>query len=99
MDIILRFEGIITFPGQLKIYTNPNIPPLIHAARRVAIHIRAEVADELQSMINNGSIVKVEEPTKWVSSLTYIRKSTGKLRICLDPKDLNKAVMRPHYTC
>ena len=27
----------------------------------------------------------------------YSRKSSGQLRICLDPKDLNKAVKRPHY--
>ena len=42
-----RFEGIGTFPAQLTIHTNPNIPPVIHAARRVPIHIRTQVADEL----------------------------------------------------
>ena len=37
------------------------------------------------------------QPTDWVSSIVYSRKSSGQLRICLDPKDLNKAVKRPHY--
>ena len=37
------------------------------------------------------------EPTDWVSSLVYARKQSGKLRICLDPRDLNKAIKRPHY--
>ncbi len=32
-----------------------------------------------------------------MSSLTYSRKSNGKLRICLDPKDLNAAMKRTYH--
>ena len=39
------------------------------------------------------SITKQTEPTPWVSSLTYPKKANGKLRICLVPKDLNKAII------
>ena len=35
--------------------------------------------------------------TPWVSSLTYPKKPNGKLRICLDPKDLNKAIIRENH--
>ena len=44
-----------------------------------------------------GVISRVSKPTEWVSSLAYSRKSSGRLRICLDPKDLNRAIKRPHY--
>ena len=37
------------------------------------------------------------QPTDWVSSIVYSRKASGQLRICLNLKDLNKAVKRPHY--
>ena len=44
----------------------------------------------------DGHITKVTEPTDWVSSMvTAVRN--GKLRICSDPKDLNKAIRREHY--
>ena len=33
----------------------------------------------------------------WVNSLTIVEKPNGKLRLCLDPKDLNKAIKRHHY--
>ena len=33
----------------------------------------------------------------WVNSLVYHRKPSGKIRVCLDPKDLNKAVLRDHH--
>ena len=39
----------------------------------------------------------MEEPTDWVSSLAYSWKANGKLRVCLDPGDVNKAIKRDHY--
>ena len=39
----------------------------------------------------------MEEPTDWVSSLAYSWKANGKLRVYLDPRDVNKAIKRDHY--
>ena len=39
----------------------------------------------------------VTAPTEWVSSITYSSKPDGSLRICLDPCDLNKAIICEHY--
>ena len=36
------------------------------------------------------------EPTDWVSSMVTVVKN-GKVRICIDPKDLNKAVRRENF--
>ena len=36
-------------------------------------------------------------PTDWVNSLVLVEKP-GKLRVCLDPKDLNRAIKRPYHT-
>ena len=41
-------------------------------------------------------IERVFEPTEMVNSLVVVQKPNGKLRVCLDPKDLNKAIKR-HY--
>ena len=50
-------------------------------------------------MESRGIITKIKEgePTAWVNSLVYRRKPNGSLRICLDPKDLNKAIYREHH--
>uniref|UniRef100_A0AAX7UDZ7 ribonuclease H n=1 Tax=Astatotilapia calliptera TaxID=8154 RepID=A0AAX7UDZ7_ASTCA len=42
-------------------------------------------------------IRKVEEPTEWVNSMVCIKKPTGALRVCMDPKDLNANIQREHY--
>ena len=40
--------------------------------------------------------MKETSPTEWISSMVVVAKP-NKIRICLDPKDLNKAVLRPKY--
>ena len=42
-------------------------------------------------------IIKVEEPTNWVNSLVVVEKANGQLRLCLDPRNLNKVLKREHY--
>ena len=39
-------------------------------------------------------IRKVDEPTEWVNSMVVVPKAN---RICLDPRDLNRAIKREHY--
>ena len=43
-----------------------------------------------------GVIRRIEEPTEWVNLIVVIKKPDG-LRICLNPRDLNKATQREHY--
>ena len=47
-------------------------------------------------MEKNSIIKRIEEPTDWVNSLVLVEKPDGSLRICLDPRDLNKAIKREH---
>ena len=48
-------------------------------------------------MVKNGVITPIQEPTDWVNSLVIVEKPNGKLRICLDPRPLNRAIKREHY--
>lgn len=48
-------------------------------------------------MIGKGIIRKIEEPTEWVNSLVIVEKKNGDLRLCIDPRHLNKSIKREHY--
>ncbi|XP_051988677.1 uncharacterized protein LOC127648113 [Xyrauchen texanus] len=49
-------------------------------------------------MENLDVIEKVTEPRQWVSSMVTVWKpEKQKIRICMDPKDLNAAIEREHY--
>ena len=48
-------------------------------------------------MVSDGIIRKVDHHTDWCSSVTYVSKKDGTIRICLDPQKLNLALKRcPH---
>jgi hypothetical protein len=52
---------------------------------------------ELDQLVQQGIIAKVDRPTDWVNSIVCATKANGTIRLCLDPKDLNKAIKRPHH--
>lgn len=43
-----------------------------------------------------GVIERQTEPTEWVNSMTVVNKGS-KIRICIDPRDLNSAMQREHF--
>ena len=57
----------------------------------------ADVATELQCMEEGDIIVKVTEPTEWCSPLVVTRKKSGAVRLCVDLRSLNQAVLRERY--
>ena len=48
-------------------------------------------------MLKLEIIVPVNEPTEWVNQLVVTEKPNGKIRISLDPHDLNEAILREQY--
>ena len=44
-----------------------------------------------------GVLKRVDQPTDWVHNLVIVEKKNGTLRLCLDPRDLNKVVKTEHY--
>ena len=90
------FEGLGKLPGKYKLEVDEKVTPVKMPIRRVAVPIRNELKEKLTDMEKRGIIEKVSKPTEWLSSLVIVKKP-GKLRICLDPRPLNKAIKRPHY--
>ena len=91
------FDCIGDMQGKYDIKTNPTVPPVQHGRQKVPIEYKEEIEKELTEMVWQRIITKQTKPTPWVSSLTYPKKANGKLRICLDPKDLNKAITRENH--
>ncbi|CAB4009628.1 Transposon Ty3-G Gag-Pol poly [Paramuricea clavata] len=71
--------------------------PVINPSRTISAALRSRVKEELDDMERKNVIRKVEKPTDWFISMVVVEKPNGKLRICLDPKHLNKAIKREHF--
>lgn len=92
------FKGLGTFPGKpYHIQLNENIKPVVNPPRRVPLALHNKLKATLDELEKSNIISKVDEPTDWVNSLVIIEKPNGALRICLDPRDLNKAIKREHH--
>ena len=87
------FDTIGNMPSTYTIRTDPLVPQLQHARWKVPIEYRDQIEKALDDMVLKGVIAPVTKPTTWVSSLTYSHKPDGTLHICLNPKDLNKAIV------
>ena len=92
------FKGVGMFKGECSIRIEGDATPVVNPPRRVPVALRDKLQLELERMEKADVIAKVTEPTKWVNSLVIAEKPrSDKLRICLDPRDLNRAILRPHY--
>ena len=49
-------------------------------------------------MLKMNIITPIEELIDWVNSKVVVETPNGKLRICIDRRNLNKAIKGPHYT-
>ena len=59
--------------------------------------LRAKLRETLEDLVEQDVIEQVKTPTPWISSVVVVPKKNGKLRVCLDPKDLNNAIQRENY--
>ena len=109
------FTRIGKFPGlPYKFQLKPNAKPARHAPRKVPIHLQDAFHEEIRNLEALGILKETKDVTEWVNSFVIMEKkipinsnnshSPGhsmnkKLRICLEPRDLNEALERkPYYT-
>lgn len=91
------FAGLGCLPGEVDIKLRPDAEPVVQPCRTVPFQLREHMQVELTSMVKAGIITPVEEPTEWVHALHMVHKPNGKIRICLDPRHLNKWIKREHF--
>jgi hypothetical protein len=93
------FKGLGHFPGKHRILTKPDAEQVIRPALRKPTYVNEKLKLGLDKLENRNVIEKVEQltPDCWVSNLVTVTKPDGDIRICIDPHDLNQAIIRePH---
>ena len=90
------FEGLGELPGKFHVVTDDTVPSVVHSSRRAPVALRNQIRDKLGDMVASDVLAPDTEPTAGVSSILVVAKP-NKLRICLAPRDLNKAIRREHY--
>ena len=89
------FEGVSTIQGaKVKLDVDPNIPSVVQPPRKIPNAMVNPLKKEIDCMLNLGVIQKLDinEATDWCHNLVLVQKPNGKLRVCLDPCTINKAL-------
>ena len=107
-DLIMKhyadvFERIGKFPGPpYTIHLDPSVQPKHTPCRLVPIHLKETFKQMIDEMLQASVLKPVMEATPWINSFVLVeyknKAGNHKLRICLDPTNLNKAIiMEPSH--
>ena len=92
------FKGVGTLPGgPYHIRLKEQYRPVQHPPRSVPVAMQTTYKAELDRQTKEGIITEVKEHTEWINLIVPVMKPNGSLRLCLDPKDLNKAIKRNQW--
>ena len=92
------FKGVGTLPGgPYHIKLKDSYKPVQHPPRSVPLGMQSAYKAELDRLVKEGIITEVHEHTEWINSIVPVMKEDGSPRLCLDPKDLNKAIKRNQW--
>ena len=83
--------------GVAILQVNDEVKPKTLPSRKLPLSLQDDMKCEIDKLVERNVLVPVTEPTEWVSQMAVVRKSNGKLRICIDPQPLNTAMMCEHY--
>ncbi|XP_038060081.1 uncharacterized protein K02A2.6-like [Patiria miniata] len=96
-----RFIGI----GKLKdfqciLHEDKSVQPIALPHRRIPFQVRKKVEAELRKLLALDIIEPVrDEPTPWVSPIHVVEKPKrpGEIRMCVDMRNVNKAIKRERH--
>ena len=90
-------SGLGKLPGKVHLQVDPACQPVILPARKVSVSVKEKFEVELNRLQDLEVIAPVDQPTEWVSQFVVTVKTSGDLRVCIDPKLLNAALKRERY--
>ena len=91
-------SSVGSLPGQHTLSVDSTVQPVVMPDKRIPLSVRPRLKAELDRLVSLGIITHVDEPTPWVSQLVITLKKSGDLRVCIDPLELNKALLRERFT-
>ena len=97
------FQGLGKMPGKVSLKYDPSITPVADPPRTIPAALREPVKKKLQELEDLQVIEKVPvaTPTPWCNSMHVVLKKNQSpdidVRITMDPRNLNTALLREYH--
>ena len=83
------------FKGEpIKLHIDHSVVPVSQAPRRVPFSLLKKVETKIQELLDLDIIEEVKGPTTWVSPVVIVNKQDGDIRLCVDMRRPNQAIIR-----
>ncbi|XP_058817493.1 uncharacterized protein K02A2.6-like [Topomyia yanbarensis] len=81
----------------VEIPVDQNIQPVQQPYRRPPIALEEKIETKLKLLLNQEIIESVTGPSPWVSPMVPVIKDNGDIRLCIDMRRANQAVIRESH--
>lgn len=82
---------------QLIIPEDKSVPPVAQSCRRIPFAVRKPLRERCKKMLDADIIERVYGAARWVSNVVPVLKRNGDLRVCVDMRRANAAVLREQF--
>lgn len=82
---------------KVKLSIDPKVIPVKQPLRRVPVALEEKVNAKLKDAICRDIIEPVNGPSQWISPIVIVFKGNGEIRLCIDMRQANKAILRENY--
>ena len=89
------FEGLGKLKDfQLDIPIDQSVKPVAQPMHCAPFSLRAKLEQKLDELATLDVIEKAEGPTPWISPVVVVPKPNGDIRLCVDMRQANRAIVR-----
>ena len=101
-DLKLQYPEVFEGVGKLKnkqisLDIDPTVKPVVQPYRRIPFNLREKVQDKTTELLELGIIEPVDGPAPWINPVVIVPKNNGEIRLCINMRQANQAIMRRQY--
>ena len=74
-----------------------QVQPVVQPLRRPPFSLKEKIEKKLDELLREDIIEQFEGPTPWVNPVEVVPKPNGDVRLCVDMRCANKAIIRDRH--